>query len=210
LILLYHKRKTPPKRSFFVKKILRQAQDDPALAGSFFENEEFVADEVPNERESGSQQFGDLGPEDGAQTEERRNVGSDACKYQSVDNDADDADGQELREFDGFLLRFRLVLECPVFVHEIAVDDSYRKRNAVQDKELNAGCDAGDVDEDIQNEKINAGVDASNDDEFGKLLGKFQENILIGRRCHEGKILCHCIVHKKLLIFLYITAESFA
>ena len=166
--------------------------------GLLVEHEELVADEVPDEREAGRHQFGDIGPQDGAQAEQRRDIGRDAGQDESVDDDADDADCEELGELDRFLLCLGLVLERPVLVHKVAVDDSDGERDAVEDEQLDAGRDAGEVDQDIEDKEIDAGVDAADDDEFGELLDEFREGILAGS-CRERSGRQRFVVHTFLL-----------
>ena len=63
--------------------------------GLFLEDKEFVADEVPNEREAGCHQFGDIGPEENADAKEWGDKCRNAGQYGSVDDDTDNTNDKK-------------------------------------------------------------------------------------------------------------------
>lgn len=95
-----------------------------------FEHDEFVADEIPDERKTGSKEFANIGPELGSDIDNVWNVARETRDDAAVDEDADDADDKELGELDRRLLILNVCsgfFECPAAIHVIAVDYCYRE-----------------------------------------------------------------------------------
>lgn len=102
-----------------VTKTLCRAQGDHALAGSFLEDDEFVADEIPNQSRQAASDRADQGPLIGIEPtdfvegkNERRGCDIYEKSYQ--------ADNEELSEFRRCLFLLSAT-ECPVLVPEVAV-----------------------------------------------------------------------------------------
>jgi len=140
------------------------------VSSLLLEYEEFVSDEVPDERDSGSEEFGDIGPEHRRDAECRSHKGSDAGDDRAIDAGSREADGDELGEFRFFAVAGD-ILECPVFVHEIAVDDGDEERDGIEYEKSGPARDAGQLDFDIEYREIDSGIDAADEDEFRKLFG---------------------------------------
>src|SRR3989338_5786253 len=99
----------------------------------FFKNEEFEAQKVPDQRNRGGDDFGDIQPRLGADRERRRNKRRDKNNHSAVEKQSDRAHGKKNREIvkkacladRRACLRGRifyaLALENPEFVPKITV-----------------------------------------------------------------------------------------
>lgn len=133
------------------------------------EDKELVADEVPDEGDAGREEFGDVCPEYGGYTEYRSDEGGDTRDDTAIDAGSEETDADELREFRFFSIAGN-ILECPVFVHEVAVDDCDEEGDGIEYEKSAPARDAGELDLDVQHRKINGGIDAADEDEFRKLF----------------------------------------
>ncbi len=163
----------------------------------FFEDEEFVTDEVPDEREARGEELSDDDPVGIGDAEHRLGEGRDDIDDTTVDADANEADDEELREFERLLLGSSFVLERPELVHEVAIHDGDREGNSIQDDDADTASDASDSDEDTENDDIDTSVDAADDDELGELLDGPDEPFL--RETGDFRALYGVDVHRSLL-----------
>lgn len=139
----------------------------------FFENEELVANKVPNQRGSSGNELGNIGPELIADTKWSSDESRDTSEDEPIDGDANQRNNEELGELDSGILvgdTSSSLLECPAFIHVVTVDDCYRKRNAVENKQTETARDPSEIHENIEYRKINSCIHTTNDDEFGELL----------------------------------------
>ena len=149
----------------------------------FLEDDEFVADEIPGESGNTSDRRADESPLVGGKSSYLMEEGEDERRSTDIDDEADEADQEELGEFGGGLLAvFRS--ESPVLVPEVAVDIRDDEGDAlVEDEKGNrgeegeedvAGCDGGagqggEGEHECESAEVDQGVQYSDDDEFGEL-----------------------------------------
>ena len=95
------------------------------------ENDEFVTEEVPDKGGCSRHKFGNVDPELIGDPEWRSDIGGDEGDNTAIDRYTNKADGQELRELEWLFFGLRLILERPVFVEEVTIDDRNGKGDAV-------------------------------------------------------------------------------
>lgn len=101
-------------------------------------------------------------------------MGTDTVHDTAIDTGTNEADDDELGEF-GLLAILRDILECPVFVHEVTVDDGDEEGDGIEYEDARTTGDTCYLQLDIEYRKIDGGIDATDDDENRKLFGNPQE-----------------------------------
>jgi hypothetical protein len=101
-------------------------------------------------------------------------MGANTVNDTAIDTGANEADDDELGEF-RFLTIAGNILECPVFVHEITVDDGDEEGDGIEYEDAWTTGDACYLQLDIEYRKIDDCIDATDDDENRKLFDNPQE-----------------------------------
>jgi hypothetical protein len=137
----------------------------------FLENPEFVADEIPEESGGGAADGSQISPQFSGKGDES-DAWSDAVHENArgchVDRHPDDAHKEKLGKLLG-LLGFLFVLECPIFVEEVAENHGAEKRESLKSGIIYSFAFSAQEHFEVQDGDVDEKVHKADQDEFREL-----------------------------------------